>query len=110
MLEQGAFLSITDSEFDIDNVLFMDGTAKLGGAMAFGHKNPPKENSFAIQNSNFINNKANEGGALYLISDITKIDKTTFKNNQAGTDRISGKGGAVLYMCENDCKLEITGS
>lgn len=87
------------SRLVLDNITFIDGETRTGGAVYF------KGGELEIRNCVFLENKAftHPGGALYVDSaGYTKIVNSTFKYNTASTPRASekmargGLGGAIF--------------
>ncbi len=90
-----------DSSFTVEiiNCTFINNAAAdFGGAIFIAAENPVE--SSKITDSNFVNNKVHNGGAVYLHSDKVTIKGSTFSANFAFND------GAGIYVAGNYCNLD----
>lgn len=83
----GANLTIAQSRFESNS------SSNSGGALYVGSSNA----TTAIQNSTFILNTSNGGGAIENHQPMT-IDRSTFTQNSGGTMAGSGNGGAINHQ------------
>ena len=82
---------INNASADIKKCTFDGNYGKSGGAIRFLKDFNLLDVSLNVRNCDFINNSANEGGAVYANYD-TSIRDCTFRNNSS-----TGSGGAICF-------------
>ncbi|MDD5458443.1 MAG: right-handed parallel beta-helix repeat-containing protein, partial [Phycisphaerae bacterium] len=101
-ISYGGAIAITDdAHVTIENCIFEENLAELGGAI-YGSWCEPQ-----ISDSNFVNNTAQHGGAIIFTGATTKIARSNFNGNEA--INLAGLGGAIASMGANlllsDCDI-----
>ena len=103
-----------DITININGTLFRNNEVKggLGGAIRDSIQYPCI--GLRVENSQFVNNRASDGGGAMFIEGSFWISTTSFSNNRACADTSTNnhysKGGALLlnagyYNCINDCQF-----
>ncbi|CAG9321394.1 unnamed protein product [Blepharisma stoltei] len=93
---------------------FLNNSASLGGALYFGTDMGKKiENTHFIDGTTFIDNKAENGGAVFSGDANLYVSSSVFLKNQAIADEIleekevaKGMGGAVKISCPDGSKCD----
>ena len=101
---EGGAVSIEYSRVTIQGSKFLSNTAKYdSGAIYLGNIN--KMFHYAvIHECDFLNNFANDEGAVGIVSSNVQIEDSRFVNNTANT------GAAVGISCNNDCTVTLLNS
>lgn len=92
----GAAITLLNTKSAIDYLNAYDNIAKYDGGAIYA-----MYQEFTLSNSNFINNTARNGGALFIDDTILNLTENLFKNNNA-----SLSGGAI-YSIFNNCTCDI---
>ncbi|MCM1010082.1 MAG: hypothetical protein NC390_04275 [Fusobacterium sp.] len=80
---EGGAIYVDGTVASFDNLTFNDNTAQLGGAMAIYSSNGSLGQGITINNSHFIGNTADErGGAIYSLGNF-RVNDSEFSNNEA---------------------------
>ena len=92
--------------FRIERSTFQNNQSGMGGAVSiFAMSFEPIDETFAILESNFINNTAESAGAILSNDHILNIENSVFQNNTSGSN-----GGALILQCESfdNCRFNLT--
>ncbi len=99
------FTEYTKGNLIINNSVFTNNNGgSWGGALGITYSAYENGLNLKINNSNFVNNVANNGGAGYLMAEKITIENSNFTDNSA----INGPGVLELYNCTatiNNCIL-----
>ena len=111
----GAFLyALSADSVEIEDSTFVDNSALTakGGVLFFDGNS----NGYTVKNSNFTDNSAGYGGAIYALETLT-VNGTHFENNKAiefpdednNNQPKAGDGGAIYFSCA-ECTGIIAGN